>query len=73
LKALEDGAPPASVHYNLALVHLARDDVPAALASALRALDHDQTHAGASALASRLRARLAASPAPRTRTTNDER
>jgi Flp pilus assembly protein TadD len=45
--AAECGADPAAVHYNLALVHWARHDRQAALASVKQALAQDPAHAGA--------------------------
>jgi tetratricopeptide (TPR) repeat protein len=48
--ALAQGADPAAVHYQLALVHLAQKDRPAALESVRRALEYDPNHAAATAL-----------------------
>jgi tetratricopeptide (TPR) repeat protein len=56
-RALAGGAEPAAAHYNLALVHLARNDRAAARASVTRALQADPRHADAR----QLRARLGAS------------
>ena len=48
--ALKSGAPPAAVCYDLALVHAARGDRPAALADLRRALDADPGNREARAL-----------------------
>jgi serine/threonine protein kinase/tetratricopeptide (TPR) repeat protein len=54
-RALEGGADPARVHYNLALVRLARGDRDAARRHARLALDRDPANAEVRALAERLR------------------
>jgi tetratricopeptide (TPR) repeat protein len=46
-KALEKGADPASAYYNLALVHVARDNRAAALEFAGKAKDLNPHHAKA--------------------------
>jgi eukaryotic-like serine/threonine-protein kinase len=48
-RALEKGAPPVLVHYNLALVHRALGNRDDALASVQQALRHDPGHAAAGA------------------------
>jgi tetratricopeptide (TPR) repeat protein len=53
--ALRDGANPAAVHYNLALVYREKGDHERALASAKRALESDASHQDAQALADQLR------------------
>jgi tetratricopeptide (TPR) repeat protein len=53
-RALDCGADPATVHYNLSLVYLARQDRKASLASLRQALQHDPGHRDARALQNRL-------------------
>ena len=59
-RALQYGADPASAHYNLALVHLAKGERAAAQESVARALDQAPTHPQAR----QLRDRLISSPHP---------
>jgi Flp pilus assembly protein TadD len=54
-EALRQGADPATVHYNLALVRLATGQREAARASVARALLHAPEHAQARLLRERLR------------------
>ena len=53
-KALEKGADPAAAYYNLAVVHLARQDRVAALESVRTALRHNPDHARSLELLKRL-------------------
>ncbi len=55
-RALEGGADPASVHFNLALIHQARNDRDAARRSLEQALRHNPQHKAALELASHLKA-----------------
>jgi serine/threonine protein kinase/Flp pilus assembly protein TadD len=52
--ALADGMPPASVHFNLALVYQAQKNRAAALASVRRALECEPNHKDAQALLNQL-------------------
>jgi predicted negative regulator of RcsB-dependent stress response len=52
--ALANGAEPAVVHYQIALVQVARQDRQAALKGLDRSLEHDGAYAPAAALNSRL-------------------
>jgi serine/threonine protein kinase/Tfp pilus assembly protein PilF len=52
--ALCEGAPPAKVHYHLALVYLAQKDRAAALDSLRQVLQHEPGHAPAHALLARV-------------------
>ena len=54
-QALRHGADPATVHYDLALVHRARQDRAAALASVEEALRHNPTYSDALRLRDDLR------------------
>jgi serine/threonine protein kinase/Flp pilus assembly protein TadD len=53
-RALKSGADPALVHYNLALLHHARGDDPAAVKSLQRALEVDPAHKAAADMLHRL-------------------
>ena len=46
-RALKNGADAATVHYDLALVHMAADEPAQALQEAINALEHHAGHAGA--------------------------
>ncbi len=54
-RALESGADPAAVHYNLALVHLAQEQRATALACLKRTLQHQPAHEEARKLYERLK------------------
>ena len=53
-RALENGVPPAVVHYNLALVYNAQNNREAALRSARQALEYDPAHKETQALLKQL-------------------
>jgi tetratricopeptide (TPR) repeat protein len=55
--ALVNGADPALVHYDQALVHVAQGDQSAALASLNEALKHDPTHKEARSLSQSLQSK----------------
>jgi len=54
MAAAKNGANPADVHYQLALVYLGEQDRPAALENLQRALDSDPAHAQSLALKAKL-------------------
>ena len=54
-RALELGADPATVHYNRALVHVARRERTEALESLRLALQHNRNHPGARELQASLK------------------
>src|SRR5262249_49911617 len=61
-RALADGADPAAVHFNLALVHLARQERGAAVGELKACLRHRPAHAEGKALLDRLTARKSDRP-----------